>query len=127
MSSDKFIAMDTDKNSFLGKSELIQEKKRKENSQIDLNDIKHLPPQMHIALIFSICDTNQNMKLTTQEAVECKLNMNVFTKYDYDKSNTIEENDIDKVYISGEFKRLDTDVNNVIDIEELNSDYFIGF
>ena len=125
MSSDEFIAMDTDKNLFLEKNELIR--KEEKDSKINLNSIKNLPPVMHIALIFSICDTNQNIKLTTQEAVKCKLNMNVFTKYDYDESNTLDRNDIDKAYIYSEFKMLDTNANNAIDIKELNTNYFIGF
>ena len=127
LNSDTFIEMDKDKNSFLDKSELVQMNQRKEDPKINLNDIKHLPPEMHISMIFSICDTNQNIKLTTQEAVECKLDMSIFTKYDYDKSNTIEENDIDKVYIAAEFKRLDTNANNAIDLKELNSSYLLSF
>ena len=127
MNSDTFIEMDKDKNSFLEKNELKQMNQRNEDPKIDLNNIKDLPPEMHISLIFSMCDTNQNMKFTTQEAVECKLNMSIFTKYDYDKSNTIEENDIDKVYMYGEFKRLDTNANNAIDLKELNSSYLLSF
>lgn len=127
LSSDTFIAMDIDKNSFLEKDELAQMNRQKDEPKINLNDIKNLPPLMHISVIFSICDINQDIKLTTEEAVACKLNMNIFTKYDYDKSNTIEENDIDKVNIYAQFKRLDTNSNNAIDKKELNSDYFIGF
>lgn len=123
LSSNEFSQIDTDKSTFIVKSELIK-KKKQEMKPIPrgLNDtmMKHMPPQIQIRMVFSICDKNHDRNFTISEAKDCNLSMEKFKTFDTDNSQSIELNDIEEIRIIEGFKMGDINKDKKIDIKEFS-------
>ena len=122
LSSNEFTKIDQDKNALLDKSELTKKSKEMEEPPVPtlLNEkmLKHMPPQVQVRMAFSMCDKNEDGNFTLSEAEACKLSIETFKRFDADKSNSIEMNDIKKMEELEEFKRVDMNDDKSIDPKE---------
>ena len=121
ITSDTFARLDTDKNNYLAKSELS--KMYDENTKprrMPFKIMKEMPPEAQIHIAFGQCDEDRNRKMSIDEAKKCELPMEIFEKFDYDKSNSIEQNDLEMMEKQREFKMVDMNSNNKIDPKEFS-------
>ena len=119
VSSDSFSRLDTDENSYLTKSELFKMyDEHRRPSKMPFKIMKEMPPEAQIHIAFGQCDEDRNGKMSKAEAKSCELSMEIFEKFDYDKSNTIEQNDLEMMEQEAEFKMVDMNSNNKIDPKE---------
>ena len=95
--------------------------------KLDINAMDGLPKEAQIGILFSMCDTNKDMRLIVEEAQNCKLNMEIFDTFDYDKSASIDKNDIAMISKIEEFNRVDLNQNKKIDLEEFSKSQRRGF
>jgi len=118
--SDEFIKLDSDKSDFLTKTELKKLYKEEENElyKVPVKIVKEMPPMIQISVAVNQCDENKDKKLTRDEAESCELPMKTFDQYDYDKSNSIESNDIKMLQEVEEFKMADMNSNNKLEPKE---------
>jgi len=119
MPSDEFIKLDSDKNNFLTNTEIKKMYDEELNdNKIPIKIFKEMPPIVQINIAINQCDENKDKKLTKDEAESCELALNIFEQYDYDKSNTIEENDIKMIQSMEEFNRIDNNNNKKLEPKE---------
>jgi len=119
LTSDAFSRLDTDNNNYLVKNELS--KMYDENTKpprMPFKIIKDMPPEVQISIAFGQCDEDKNAKMSRDEAKACELPMETFDKFDYDKSNTIEQNDLETMQKRREFEMVDMNSNNKIEPKE---------
>ena len=120
MPSDEFIKLDSDKNNFLTKTEIqkLYDEEQNEHHIVPVKIFKEMPPMIQISIALNQCDENKDRKLTRDEAESCELPMKTFEQYDYDKSNTIESNDMKMVQEVEEFKMADMNSNKKLEPKE---------
>jgi len=119
ITSDEFSRFDTDNNNYLVKNELS--KMYDENtkpSKISFKIMKNMPSEVQISIAFGRCDEDKNAKMSRDEAKACELPMETFEKFDYDKSNTIEKNDLEMMQKRREFEIVDMNSNDKIEPKE---------
>jgi len=119
ITSDEFSRFDTDNNNYLVKNELS--KMYDENtkpSKISFKIMKNMPSEVQIRIAFGQCDEDKNAKMSRDEAKACELPMETFDKFDYDKSNTIEQNDLEMMQKRREFEMVDMNSNDKIEPKE---------
>jgi Ca2+-binding EF-hand superfamily protein len=119
ISSDTFIRLNTDNNEYLAKSEFY--KMYDENIEplrIPFKIMKEMPPEAQIHIAFGQCDEDKNGKMSRDEAKACELPMEIFEKFDYDTSDTIEQNDLEMIQKRAEFEMVDMNSNNKIEPKE---------
>ena len=118
ISSDIFIDLDKDSNKYLVKSELKGMFDRGSEPRISFKIMKDMPPEAQIYIAFVQCDKDKNSQLSREEAKACELSMEVFERFDYDKSDTIEPNDFEVQRKKREFEMVDMNSDNKIDAKE---------
>jgi len=119
ISSDTFSELDTNGDKLLVKSELTgMFDQRIEPQKFSFKIMKNMPPAAQIHVALGQCDGDKNGKLSREEAKKCELSMEVFEKFDYDKSDTIEANDLEIQRKKREFEMVDMNSDNKIDIKE---------
>ena len=119
ISSDTFIRLNTDKNKYLTKRELSKMYDESvEPRRMPFRIMKEMPPEAQIQIAFGECDEDKNRKMSIDEAKACELSMEIFEKFDYDTSNTIEQNDLEMIQKKAEFKMVDMNSNNKIELKE---------
>ena len=120
MPSDEFIKIDTDKNDYISKSELqkMYEEELSETNKVSSKVIKEMPPMVQISFAINQCDENRDRKLSKDEADTCELPIKTFEKFDHDKSNSIEENDITFMQNLEEFNLIDVNNNKKLEQKE---------
>ncbi|RUM70244.1 MAG: hypothetical protein DSZ08_05110 [Sulfurovum sp.] len=99
----------------------------RDEDKLDINAMDGLPKEAQVGILFSMCDTNKDMRLIVEEAQNCKLNMEIFDTFDYDKSTSIDKNDIAMISREEEFNRVDLNQNKKIDLEEFSKSQRRGF
>ncbi len=119
LSYEKFTKLDKDKNSFLNKSELIALFKEESKKKIpNMEFAKDMPDEAKISLAYRACDESQDGILSKEEAKKCKLSMDVFNKFDYNKNGKIEQSDLNFIRIRRGFKYTDSNSNGKIELKE---------
>ena len=118
--SDEFIKMDSDNNKYLSKDEIkkMYDKELNGDNMVPVKISKEMPPIIQVSIAINQCDENKDRKLTKDEAETCELPIKTFEKYDYDKSNSIEENDMKMMQTVEEFNRVDTNKNKKLEAKE---------
>jgi len=117
MSSDDFLRSDRDKNELLS----IEEFKMMLNptpKQQKFTVEKNMPVEAQINIAYGMCDSNRDHKLSKEEAKSCELSLDIFNKFDGDKSGTIERNDLENMRLMREFELVDNNENKELDLEE---------
>jgi len=119
LTSDAFNRLDTNNNNYLVKSELSKIYDENTNPpKISFKNMKDMPPEVQILIAFRQCDEDKNTKMSRDEAKACELSMETFDKFDYDKSNSIEKNDLEMIQKRREFEMVDMNSNNKIELKE---------
>ncbi len=120
MQSNEFIRMDTNNNKYLTKSEIkkMYEEEMNGADRVPVKISKEMPPIIQISIALNQCDENKDRKLTKDEAETCELPIKTFEKFDYDESNTIEENDMKMIQTVEEFNILDRNKNKKLEAKE---------
>ena len=94
--------------------------KEKNNFKQNMLKIDSLPKEIQIGFLFSMCDVNNDMKLTIQEAQDSNVSIEVFDNLDYDKNSVIEKSDVDMIYTIGKFHKADSNHNKKIELNEFD-------
>ena len=119
LSYEKFTKLDKDKNGFLNKSELMAFFKKESKKEMpNIEFAKDMPDEAKISLAYRACDESQDGILSKEEAQKCKLSMDVFNKFDYNKNGKIEQSDLNLIRIRRGFKYTDTNSNGKIELKE---------
>ena len=119
ITSNDFLRLDIDKNSLLSKIEFMKiYKEHTQTKGLPLKKMKNMPPDIKISIAFHQCDENKDGKLSKDETGTCGLPADLFEKYDYDASGTIEQNDMEMLQKKREFKMVDMNHDNAIDPKE---------
>jgi len=117
MSSDEFLKSDKNRDESLSIEEfkaLINPPREQQKFTIE----KNMPEEVQINIAYGMCDSNRDHVLTKEEAKTCQLSLNIFNKFDSDKSGTIEQNDLENMRLLREFELVDNNENKELDIEE---------
>ena len=117
--SDEFIKLDADSNKYLSKNEI--KKMYDELNGVDSVQVKiseEMPPIIQISMALNQCDEDKDKKLTKDEAETCELPMKTFEKFDYDKSDSIEQNDMEMIQTEEEFNMVDMIKNKKLEPKE---------
>ena len=122
ITSDMFIEVDENNDSFLLKEDLKKMfGKREKPSKSKFQDMaKNMPKEMLIPMAFSMCNENRDEKMTKEEAKKCGVEMKLFDAFDSDKSETIEENDLQTIQLRREFEMVDMNEDKKIDQKEFS-------
>ena len=119
LTSDDFIELDRDKNNYLDKREFSQMYAEDvKPPKMPFKIMKDMPPEAKIHIAFAQCDEDENRKMSRDEAKKCEISMEIFNRFDYDKSNTIEQNDLETMQRHREFERVDMNSDKKIDQKE---------
>ena len=119
ITSNDFLRLDVDKNSLLSKIEFMEiYKEHTRIKGLPLKKMKNMPPDIKISIAFHQCDENKDGTLSKDETGTCGLPADLFEKYDYDASGTIEQNDMEMLQKKREFKMVDMNHDNAIDPKE---------
>lgn len=119
ISSDTFNRLDIDNNKYLAKSELSKMYDiHIKPPRMPFKIMKEMPLEAQIHIAFGQCDEDKNRKMSRKEAKACELPMETFDKFDYDKSDTIEQNDLEMMHQRAEFEIVDINNNNKIEPKE---------
>ncbi len=117
MTSDEFIKLDSDHNNYIDPTEI---KKMYEEASLNtpVKIVKEMPPIVQISIALNQCDEDKNRILTKDEAELCELPMATFEKYDFDKSNSVEDNDMKMAQNIEAFNQVDINGNQKLEAEE---------
>jgi Ca2+-binding EF-hand superfamily protein len=120
ITSDMFIEMDENNDSFLLKEDLKKMfGKRDKPLRPKFEEMaKNMPKEMLIPMAFSMCNENRDEKMTKKEAQKCGIDMKLFNAFDSDKSETIEENDLEIIQVRREFDMVDMNEDKKINAKE---------
>lgn len=119
LTSNDFLRLDKDKDKLLNKEELSKMFAPRANpKKFIFKNLKNMPDDIKMNIAFHQCDSNKDGIFTQNEAKKCEFPMNIFKKFDYDKSKTIEQSDVDLIRKHREFERVDMNSDKKIDKDE---------